>query len=68
MKLYFNFVNILHQPLKVASKDVSKTYQTVHHQVDLMTTMNNREYPGIENVNINGIDEMHAAFEDLQTY
>lgn len=67
MKLYWFFVDVLHQPLYNASKQFSEIYLAVPNQIDLMSQYNNREYPGVENINIDGIDQLNAAFESLGT-
>lgn len=67
VELYWYFNDILMKPLQIATQQFSETYPNVDNQVDLMTHMNNGEYPGSENIDINGAGDLEDAFLELST-
>ncbi|XP_031631082.1 protein Exd1 homolog [Contarinia nasturtii] len=66
MKLYWHMNDILMKPFYIASKQFSETYSSVDHQVDLVLHVNGRVYPGVENIELNAIEQLDNELELIQ--
>lgn len=67
IELYWYFQDILMKPLRIATQQFAATYPNVENQVDLLTHMNNGEYPGCEDIDINAAAYLADEFEQLTT-
>lgn len=54
--------DILMKPLQLATAKFAELYQRVENQVDLMVNVNNGEHPGVEEIELSGVEQLDEAF------
>lgn len=62
VKMFWHLMHdILLLPLMIESENFTTSYSVLPNQVDVMDHVNNGEHPGIENIDINGLDNLNDA-------
>lgn len=59
--------DILMKPLQIATAKFAETYVNEPNQVNVMVSMNNKEYPGINGIDISAVEQLEEEFKFLQT-